>query len=98
MMRARLLPSAREEVRAAAGWYESKREGLGVDFLAMLDEALSAIAEAPLTGAVLRVDRDYRRRRLRRSPYLVIDRVAKGTVTVVAVAHERRRPGYWTRR
>jgi len=38
MRRLRVLRDAQEEIRAAAGWYESKRIGLGVDFLAVVDE------------------------------------------------------------
>ena len=64
----------------------------------MLHEALSFVAEAPLASPLWRADRDYRRRRMRRFPYMVVYRIEGGVVLVVAVAHERRTPGYWTER
>jgi hypothetical protein len=35
---------------------------------------------------------------LRRFPYLVIARITSTELRVMAVAHQRRRPGYWTKR
>lgn len=36
----RFLPHAREELTASAEWYEARRPGLGVEFLAEIDEAV----------------------------------------------------------
>jgi hypothetical protein len=36
--------------------------------------------------------------RLHRFPYRVVSLETGSDVLVVAVAHDRRRPGYWTRR
>ena len=38
---------AREELLAAVIWYEDQREGLGVEFLAAVDNALARVGEAP---------------------------------------------------
>jgi plasmid stabilization system protein ParE len=35
---------------------------------------------------------------LRKYPYVLIYRIADRGVEIVAVAHRRRRPGYWSRR
>lgn len=98
MNRVRVLPPAQEEIRAAAGWYEGKRRGLGVDFLARLDAALEVIARRPLASPLWRSDRDYRRQGLKRFPYTIYFRLDAGDVVVLAVAHQRQRPGYWQRR
>jgi toxin ParE1/3/4 len=40
-------PSAEEDVRDAAFWYESKREGLGAEFTLEVDSLYERIAENP---------------------------------------------------
>jgi hypothetical protein len=42
-----------------------------------------------------RKDLPYRRHRVRRFPYLVFYAVAPEEIRVVAIAHAKRRPGYW---
>ena len=39
-MRVDLHPEARAELRSAALWYEERREGLGMEFIAAIDAAL----------------------------------------------------------
>jgi hypothetical protein len=48
----RVLPEAEEELAQAAQWYESKRAGLGVEFVAVVDRALDEIRDAPAERAV----------------------------------------------
>jgi hypothetical protein len=45
-----------------------------------------------------RSDRPYRRRLLTRFPYVVFYEVVDDAVEVIAVAHAKRRPGYWLHR
>ena len=47
-MRLRVESDAEEELTAAAEWYESRRAGLGVELVAVIDAALEAIVAAPL--------------------------------------------------
>lgn len=54
---------------------------------------MGRIAEAPLHGAA--DTEGVRRRHLKRFPYSVLYEVETATVTVLAVAHHRRKPGYW---
>ena len=44
---ARFRKAARLEYDAAASWYESKRRGLGRDFVDAVDKSMGAIREAP---------------------------------------------------
>jgi plasmid stabilization system protein ParE len=94
----RIAPEAEEELAAAAEWYETRRAGLGLELVAVIDRAFDAILEAPLSYAEWRDDRPYRRKVVERFPYVVFFTVEGDTVVVIAVAHARRRPGYWTSR
>jgi len=90
----RVLAPARAEIHAAMRSYESRRKGLGLDFVAMIDEALQRIGRLPEAAPAWRTDRSYRRLVVRRFPFVVVFEISD-VVTVVAVAHQRRRPGYW---
>ena len=91
----RILPDAEDEVARGAAWYESKRHGLGVEFVATIDEAINRIADSPDAYPRWRDDRSYRKCVVRRFPHLVFYDVEAGEVVVVAVAHAKRKPGYW---
>jgi hypothetical protein len=64
----RVLREAEEELAEAAEWYEAKRTGLGVALIAIADRAFDEIQDAPLSHALWRVDRRYRRKVLTRFP------------------------------
>src|SRR5947209_17260624 len=91
----RVLPEAEEELAAAAEWYESKRAGLGVELVAIVDRAFDAIKDAPFAYAQWRADRPYRQVLLTRFPYVVFFRIDGDAIEIMAVAHAKRRPGYW---
>jgi toxin ParE1/3/4 len=86
-------PAAIAEARAARQWYEVRSSDAARAFLAELDIAIESIRTSPeLYSPYLHGTRRYL---LRRYPYLVVYRVIATTVQVIAVAHGRRRPGYW---
>ena len=91
----RVLPDAEAELQSAAVWYEEKRRGLGIEFVAVVDRAFQSILENPKACPVWWPDRPYRRRLLKRFPYVVFFGMDAATVEIVAVAHAKRRPGYW---
>lgn len=96
--RLRVEDAARDELRAAVGWYEKKRPGLGADFLAEVQGTLELIERHPgLGGSVPRVaiERGTRRLPLRRFPYAIVYREREAEIQVVAFAHHSRKPGYW---
>jgi plasmid stabilization system protein ParE len=88
-----LGPIAEREIETAARWYEARELGLGPAFVAEVLHALDAIEAEPDIFPFLR--RPYRRKLLDRFPYAVIYKVTAQRVYVRAVAHGRRRPGYW---
>lgn len=94
----RILPEAEAELLAAAEWYESAEPGLGVAFVEAVDRALGGIIEAPQTSPPWRRGYPYRRHVLRRFPYTIFFTVTEVSVEVTAIAHAKRRPGYWISR
>jgi plasmid stabilization system protein ParE len=94
----RLLPEVEEELAQSARWYESKRRGLGIELVAIVDRTFDEIRDAPEAAPVWRADRPYRKKAVRRFPYVVFYRFDDDVIEIVAVAHEKRSPGYWLRR
>jgi plasmid stabilization system protein ParE len=90
--------SASREYLKARRWYAARAgEQIAAGFADEVDRAVVRIAESPTTGTLFRTR--YRWVRLRRFPYLVYYReVTTDTLVVLAVAHKRRRLGYWIRR
>ena len=87
---------ANTEIEAAAVWYEERRPGLGLELVAAIDRVVVDIGETP--GRFPLWTPPWRRAVLQRFPYVVFFEVEAERVLVVAVAHARRRPGYWVAR
>ena len=99
--RVRFEEEADAEYRDAGRWYEERRMGLGVDFFNAVDATLDQIVRLPRAGApVPRLSGDLRVRRapVARFPYHVIYLEERATIRVLAIAHDRRRPAYWSTR
>ncbi len=92
----RLHPEARHELRAAVLFYEGEARGLGRDLLQEVRAALSRLAEWPASGTP--DGSDIRRVVLARFPFTVVYHVQGDALEVVAVMHQRQRPGYWKHR
>ncbi|WP_437978403.1 type II toxin-antitoxin system RelE/ParE family toxin [Sorangium sp. So ce295] len=97
-MKAHYHREAREELTAAAEWYEARQPGLGLDFVAEVARAVASIREHPeawprwqgLTTSV-----PIRMFVLQRFPFSLPYLVHDKTLVVLAIAHGQRRPGYW---
>jgi toxin ParE1/3/4 len=97
----RVEPEAKEELAAAAAWYEERREGLGLELIAEVDAVFSAIARSPSRFPLyprIAPELGVRRAAARRFPYSVAFIEFAAVVRVLAVAHEKRRPDYWVGR
>jgi len=90
------LPDAEEEMLQAAVYYESQSSGLGIDYLSKVERAVQAIEESPMTWPI--VEGELRRRLVRRFPFGILYRIDPEEIVIVAVAHLRRKPGYWRER
>lgn len=96
--RVRFEDEADAEYHEAGRWYDARRTGLGTEFLDAVDAAIRRILDFPRAGApVPRVppDAPVRRLAVTRFPYHVIYLDAPDVLRILAIAHDRRRPGYW---
>jgi len=91
-------PDARAELLRAATYYEGQSDGLGGQFIDEAQRVFDLLAESPGLGAPIPSGDSFRRWSLRRFPYHVIYRSNEDALFVLAVAHDRRRPGYWSGR
>lgn len=89
-------PQAEDETQKAARWYENESQGLGVAFLELAEQTLTAISENPLRFPL--VYRDVRRALLKRFPYGVFFRVRANQIRVLAIMHLSRDTSRWQRR
>ena len=91
-----LAPEAEQDVADAYAWYESRRPGLGEEFLGSVDACIEAIRRMPEMHAF--AHETYRRALVRRFPYAVFYEYAHGMVTVYCVFHTSRDPQKWRQR
>jgi plasmid stabilization system protein ParE len=94
----RNLRAASEEFAAAVQWYEEQRPGLGAEFYDAVIETTDRIETHPEIGAPVSPDQRTRRLLVQRFPYQAVYHLLADEVIIVAVAHLKRRPGYWKKR
>ena len=95
-MRARFLKAAEVEVDEAVAYFDTQRDGLGDRFEQDLQNTVAFVTEHPQSGRAIRGR--VRKFRLRTFRYNVIYVIDGDEIIIVAVAHHRRRPGYWRAR
>lgn len=95
-MRVSFHSEAFREVEEAQAWYEERSMLAASAFLHELSMALRRLRESPQLYPVGPVGT--RRILLDRFPFTVYFRQGVDVITVVAVAHQKRRPGYWAGR
>lgn len=94
-MKVFLTAEAEEELIVAAGFYASAASAaLGVAFIEEVERACRLLVEQPFIGVVWR--EPTRRLALRRFPFNVIHLIHGDEIRVIAMAHQRRKPGYWS--
>lgn len=99
--RVRFALQASTELEEAARWYEQRHTGLGLAFLAAVDAAVESLVRWPQAGPPIDgmpEDLDVRRLPVSRFPYHVAYLVTDDGIHVLAIAHDRRRPAYWSGR
>ena len=92
----RVLAEARTDALEAAAFYERHAEGLGAEFLDVLEDALLSLADTPDIGSP-HVS-GTRRLVLPRFPFALIYTVEVDAIVILAISHQRRHPDYWRRR
>lgn len=95
-LRVEFHPEALEEAQAACRWYAERSRAAADAFVDELVSAVQAIQQTPERWP--QHVRGTRRYLLKRFPFLIIYRCLADRIEVIAVAHGRRRPGYWKER
>ena len=90
-------PDAAAELDAAMSYYESRRAGLGLSLQAEVEHVVELIRQHPERW-VLYKDTAYRRCSVKRFPYVVYYLDLDQCIWIAAVAHQKRKPGYWSPR
>ncbi len=95
-MIAEFLDEAEQEFVEAVLWYESKEAGLGRRFRQEIGHVLRRIIEDPLLWRER--SGGYRRVNCPVFPYYIPYFIRDKKIIVAAIAHGRRKPGYWKSR
>ena len=89
-------PEAEQEFLEAVSRYEKEVPGLGEQMEAEIQVATNLLSQYPDIGTP--VDAELRKLVLHRFPYYLIYSALPDKLYILALAHERRKPGYWDKR
>lgn len=92
----RFHPEAIEEAEAAQRWYLERSPVAARAFTAELGHAVEIVSESPERWP--HSSANTRRYVFPRFPFSLVYRVKGNLLEIVAVAHHKRRPGYWRHR
>jgi plasmid stabilization system protein ParE len=90
------LSGARQDFDESFDWYAERSVQAAVRFAAAVDAALDRILANPTQFAS--ADGVHRECPVKKFPFRVVYRLVDDRVLVVAIAHAKRRPGYWRHR
>ena len=93
-MNYRFHPAAATEHLELIAFYEARQAGLGARYREHFLKTIRNVCERPARYPIERQP-DIRRVRLRVFPLTIIYRERDAMIQVLAVAHYRRRSGYW---
>jgi toxin ParE1/3/4 len=96
-LQARFLAAAVREVEHAVDHYQQHGgKALGERFLVQLQAVIDLIAAHPELGVP--TSHGLRQLRLKRFPFSAVYGLRGQVLVIVAIAHHRRKPGYWAHR
>jgi hypothetical protein len=81
------------ELKEAVAFYESRRPGLGATFATEVEATIARILQKPARFRI--VEQDVHTCRTHTFPYAILYVCRHSSILILAVAHLRRRPGYW---
>ena len=93
MIAVRFDADARAEFHTAISYYEECQAGLGRRFRDAVELETSRIRAMPLRFRILHAP--FRRCLVPKFPYSIVFTVEPEFILVVALAHAKRKPGYW---
>jgi plasmid stabilization system protein ParE len=86
-------PAAREEFRSSIRWYRTQNPLVSSEFRLAVSGGIRLIAQAPQRWP--KYIYGTRRFVMQRFPFSVVYLDDSELVTIVSVAHSKRKPGYW---
>jgi len=89
-------PDVYEDIQGSYRWYEEKLSSLGNSFLNEIENGLTTIKNFPDMWA--NFENGFKRYILNKFPFSIIYKYNKGTIFVVAIMHNSRKPNYWKTR
>ena len=90
------LPGARSDFNESFDWYAERSAQAAQRFADAVDAALLRVAANPTQFAG--ADSVHRECPVKKFPFRIVYRLIDNWVLVVAIAHSKRRPGYWRNR
>ena len=96
-MKYRFHRAATAEHYDNVNFYEDRLPGLGADYLKEFESAMAHICTAPNFYPTIGAP-GIHKAGLKRFPFHVIYRAEQNQIIVLAVAHQRRQPAYWSKR
>lgn len=88
---------AEAEFRAAIEYYDEQRQGLGEEFESEVEQCINRIAQTPQAFSPYGSE-GLRKCVVNRFPYTIFYLELDNRIWIAAIAHQRRRPGYWSNR
>lgn len=77
-------------------WYEQRSQGLGSEFIRVVDASLATIQRNPQSFPV--VYKQLRRKLIRRFPYGIFYLIEAETIVIIGCFHVKRDPQQWQKR
>lgn len=81
---------AEEEFKEAVWWYGTQQEGLDLEFVRCIDDAIQKIKRNP--GLYPIEFENYRKKVVRRFPFKIVYEITEDHIYILAVFHSRRNP------
>lgn len=91
-----VLKAALTDLDDAVEWYSKIQPELGKDLVLKFNEALTEIEQKPLLSQNL--NENFRKINLKRFPYKLVFKIIEQEIIIIAVAHHKRKSGYWKKR
>lgn len=91
----RVRREAATELEEALSWYEASEPNVARRLLRGYQDVVARIQLSPQAGSLVTAEPEIRRWVIRDFPYSVVFLLRADEVLILALAHHKRRPGYW---
>lgn len=89
-------PDAIREIREAIEWYRQRDKGVATEFRTLIKSAEELVQRSPESWAAYLLETHGFR--FHKFPFVLVYVIRAQRVVIVALAHTKRKPGYWRER